>query len=108
VLNRARGGSRALEVYPRATLRRLADSDKRFAGAAKGKLTAGERSTALLAFAERIDGLDPAQPRLISEHAFDAPVAAYTGWLAPDGLEQPPEGFNVAAGWIWFPRSPGH
>ncbi|MHB8660017.1 MAG: hypothetical protein ACYC91_19170, partial [Solirubrobacteraceae bacterium] len=34
-------------------------------------------------------------------------VAAYTGWLAPDGLEQPPTGFNVAAGWIWYPALSG-
>lgn len=33
-------------------------------------------------------------------------IAAYTAWLAPDGLEQPPEGFNLASGWIcWFPGS---
>ncbi len=93
-----------LEVYPRATLRRLADGDKRFAGAGKGKLTADERSSALRAFAELIDDLDPESPGLVSEHAFDALVSAYTGWLAPGGLEQPPVGFNVAAGWIWFPR----
>jgi hypothetical protein len=94
-------GGRVLEVYPGCTLRRLADSDKRFAGAGKGKFTADERSTALHAFADLID-FDPEDPRLISEHAFDA---AYTGWLAPDNLEQPPKDFNIAAGWIWFPRA---
>ena len=93
-----------LEIYPRATLRRLAHDDKRFVGAGKGKLTADERQSALRALAERIDHLDPANSGLVSEQAFDALVSAYTGWLEPDGLEHPPADFNLAAGWIWFPR----
>ena len=63
-----------------------------------------------------IDGLegdavglrDVADHRSIMESnpdALDAALAAYTGWLAPDGLEQPPDGFNVATGWIWFPTA---
>jgi hypothetical protein len=43
---------------------------------------------------------------VLDDHVFDAVVAAYTGWLFPDGLEPPPDGFNVAAGWIWFPKTP--
>ncbi len=39
-----------------------------------------------------------------SGHTLDAVIAAYTGWLHPDGLEAPPEDFNLAAGWIWFPE----
>lgn len=93
-----------LEVYPRATLRRLSAEDHRFAAAGAGKLTAAQRARALEAFAECIDGVNPQHPALTSDHAFDALVSAYTGWLAPDGLERPPAAFNVAAGWIWFPR----
>jgi hypothetical protein len=40
----------------------------------------------------------------LAGHALDAVIAAYTGWLGPDRLEQPPESFNLASGWIWFPR----
>ena len=94
-----------LEVYPRATLRRLARSDKRFAATGRAKLTETERTAALHGFADLIDGVEVDDHRLSSDHAFDALVSAYTAWLAPDGLEPPPPGFNIAAGWIWFPAA---
>jgi hypothetical protein len=94
-----------LEVYPRATLRRLSERDSRFAGASRGKLTSNERASALAAFGDLISGVDPGDPRWASDHAFDALVSAYTGWLAPEGLEPPPKNFNVAAGWIWYPAA---
>jgi hypothetical protein len=65
----------------------------------------GDRCAIAMATKQLIEGVDPQDERLASEHAFDALVAAYTGWLAPEGLEEPPEGFNVAAGWIWFPAA---
>jgi hypothetical protein len=72
--------------------------------AGKGKLTEEERVETLKAFASLVDGIDAHRAALRSGHAFDALVSAYTAWLAPDGLELPPPGFNIAAGWIWFPR----
>ncbi len=93
-----------LEVYPRATLRRLSDSDGRLRLREKGESPEGFRGRVLEALGERVDGLANEPALLLDGHVFDALVAAYTAWLAPDGLEQPPEGFNVASGWIWFPR----
>jgi hypothetical protein len=93
-----------LEVYPRATLRRLSDGDERLRPRVKGESPAEFRGRVLVALGDRIDGLDH-QPALLADgHAFDALIAAYTAWHAPDGLEPPPEGFNLASGWIWFPR----
>ncbi|MHB8660144.1 MAG: DUF429 domain-containing protein [Solirubrobacteraceae bacterium] len=63
-----------LEVYPRATLRRLAASDHRFAAAGKGKLTETERALALEAFCDLIDGIDTQSSDLRADHAFDALV----------------------------------
>jgi hypothetical protein len=54
--------------------------------------------------AERVDGLEAAPLLWSNGHVFDALIAAYTAWLAPGGLEPPPAGFNVASGWIWFPK----
>ena len=70
----------------------------RFAATGHAKLPETERTHALHGFANLIDGVDPDDERLSSEHAFDALVSAYTGWLAPDGLEAPPPGPNTAAG----------
>ncbi len=40
-----------------------------------------------------------------SDDVFDALIAAYTGSLHPDRLEEPPEGFNIASGWIRFRKA---
>lgn len=56
---------------------------------------------ALSGFASEIDHLSEHQAGLVSVHAVDALVAAFTGWLHPSGLEAPPPGFNLASGWIW-------
>jgi DNA helicase HerA-like ATPase len=50
-----------------------------------------------------VGGLAEHRPGLAPAHAVDALIAAYTGWLHPRGLEPPPPGYNVAAGWIWAP-----
>jgi predicted nuclease with RNAse H fold len=96
-----------LEVYPRATLRRLSAGDPRLAPRIKSESPAGFRERVLEGFAALVGGLDEHAGALAITHTLDALVAAYTGWLAPDGLEPPPDGFNVAAGWIWFPRRLG-
>lgn len=40
-----------------------------------------------------------------NDHVMDAVLAAYVAWLGPERLDQPPEGFNLASGWIWLPRA---
>lgn len=94
-----------LEVYPRATLRRLSAADQRLAPRIKSESPAGFRKRVLEGFAALVGGLDEHAVALAVTHTLDALVAAYTGWLAPEGLEEPPEGFNIAAGWIWFPAA---
>lgn len=94
-----------LEVYPRATLRRLGESDPRLAPRAKAEDHAAFRLRVLKGFGELVGGLKDHATALAVTHTLDALVAAYTAWLAPDGLEPPPGEFNLAAGWIWFPRS---
>jgi hypothetical protein len=54
--------------------------------------------------AQRIDGLDGFAELTTSGHVFDGLIAAYTAWRSPDGLEAPPAGFNLSAGWIWVPQ----
>jgi hypothetical protein len=72
----------------------------------EGELAARRfQSRVLRKLDERIVGLDGDVNELPGDHAFDAVIAAYTGWLAPDGLEQPPDAFNAASGWIWLPKA---
>jgi Protein of unknown function (DUF429) len=94
-----------LEVYPRATLRRLSLSDPRLAPKAKSEEPEAFHGRLVAGFADLVDSLEAHADDLLVPHTLDALVAAYTGWLAPDGLEPPPDGFNLAAGWIWLPRS---
>lgn len=95
-----------LEVYPRATLRRLGDGDTRLLPRAKGELSEAFRARVLGALGESMDGIDGHPTALENGHVFDALIAAFTGWLGPVGLEAPPEGFNLASGWIWVPKRP--
>lgn len=93
-----------LEVYPRATLRRLGDGDARLLPRSKGEAAEAFRSRVLGALSEVMDGIDEHPSVLENGHVFDALIAAYTGWLGSNGLEAPPDGFNLASGWIWVPR----
>ncbi|HXV05735.1 MAG TPA: DUF429 domain-containing protein [Solirubrobacterales bacterium] len=97
-------GPELIEVYPAASLLRLGFEGRpaRKEGEAAAR---GFQSRVLTTLGERIVGLDGDVDELPGSHAFDAVIAAYTGWLAPDGLEPPPGDFNAAAGWIWLPRA---
>lgn len=97
-----------LEVYPAGTLAALAENGQpQLVPRSKGE-DAGARARRLVAgMAELVDGLDDSSAaRAVKSggHAFDALVAAYTAWLAPEGLEPPPAELDVSAGWIWLPR----
>jgi predicted nuclease with RNAse H fold len=98
-----------LEVYPRATLVRLAGLDKGLRPRSRGESQGKYRARILRALEGEAIGLKvgDGERRNVraSGHTLDAVIAAYTGWLHPGGLEAPPEGFNVAAGWIWFPKA---
>jgi predicted nuclease with RNAse H fold len=98
------GGPEAIEVYPAASLLRWGCGQR--PSRREGAETARRfRVKVLGVLGEQISGLDA--PGIVHEddHAFDALIAAYTGWLAPEKLEQPPEGFNAASGWIWLPNA---
>lgn len=93
-----------LEVYPKATLRQLAVSNPSLAPRQKGEEPDAYRKRVLSALAQRIDNLGAHADALQSGHVFDGLIAAYTGWLSPTGLQPPPDNFNVASGWIWYPH----
>ncbi len=94
-----------LEVYPRASLRRLSETEPRLRPREKGEAPAAFRGRALEGFGTLLDGIDCHAAELEDGHVFDALVAAYTGWLGSDGLLGPPSGFNLASGWIWVPKA---
>ncbi len=93
-----------IEIYPYASQHRLAATEPR--------VRPQEEDETHQTYAERVlDGIEqlgvdlgPHRPQLAREHVLDALLAAHTGSLAWGGLESPPDGFNLAAGWIWFPR----
>lgn len=92
-----------LEVYPRATLSRLSKQTPSLAPKHKDEADEVYRERLVRGFGQLIDIGDHA-PALANPHVLDGLIAAYTAWLAPEGLEPPPKGFNVASGWIWFPK----
>lgn len=96
-----------LEVYPRATLHRLGEADAGLRPQAKGEPDEVYAERVIAGFGRLVNGVGKYELSLSAagHHVLDALAAAYTGWLAPDGLEPPPEHFNVAAGWIWYPRA---
>ena len=96
-----------LEVYPRASLRRLASHDPELRPRDKHEDHSAFRARVLGALSAEVDRLDDFPAALANGHVFDAVIAAYTGWLGPDGLEPPPAGFNLASGWIWVPHAVG-
>lgn len=99
----APGAVQVLEVYPYATLARLGESDARLRPRDPGEADEAFADRILAALSEQVDGIDDNREALTDGHATDALVAAWTGWLGPDRLEQPRAGYNVAAGWIWLP-----
>jgi predicted nuclease with RNAse H fold len=96
-----------LEVYPRATLLRLSVGDSRLRPRERGEAVSTYRARVVDGLCGTTVGLllDPSMRTLATDsgHVLDALIAAYTGWLGPRRLEQPPKGFNVASGWIWVP-----
>jgi predicted nuclease with RNAse H fold len=92
-----------IEVYPKATLALL-----------RMALPYKKRPEVRLEILERMEGLSFApgvwrEDCVQSDHAFDAIVCAYTGFLyARDGWAMPPESAAVMArdGWIWVPPDP--
>jgi predicted nuclease with RNAse H fold len=100
------GAVTVLEVYPYATLVCLGSSDERLKPRRSNEEHATFSGRVLDALGEHLGGLDDHSDALREEHVIDALIAAWTGWLAPDGLEQPPPEYNVAAGWIWLPAQP--
>lgn len=102
----APGVTAVIEVYPYATLSRLADGDKRLSPRKPGEADLEFRDRIIEGLSKDIAGLDEEREALVSGHAIDALVAAYTGWLHPDGLEAPPADHNIASGWIWAPPVP--
>lgn len=101
----APGAVAVLEVYPYATLWRLGQGDARLRPRDPGEGDHGFSDRILTALSNEVDDLDKHRDDLVSGHALDALIAAYTGWLHPEGLETPPPGYNVASGWIWTPRT---
>jgi hypothetical protein len=57
------------------------------------------------ALSERVDNVAANAQLAAGRHVLDGLLSAYTGWLYPDGVEQPPQNFNSAAGWIWLPAA---
>jgi predicted nuclease with RNAse H fold len=94
-----------LEVYPRATLTQLQVGDNELRPRDKGEAPDAYRARVRSRLRTRIGQLDEHASELRNGHVFDALIAAYTGWLGPKGLQQPPDGFNLSSGWIWFPKT---
>lgn len=98
------GGPELIEVYPAASLHRLGWT-KRPSSSAGEAAVHRFRGRVLKSLGDEIAGLRDYQECRDDGHIFDALIAAYTGWLAPDGLQAPDDGFNAASGWIWVPRA---
>lgn len=103
----APGAVAVLEVYPYATLSRLAQREIRLRPRGPKELDADFSDRILAGLSSDIADLDQHRAGLASGHAVDALIAAYTGWLHPHGLESPPPDYNIAAGWIWTPLTAG-
>ncbi len=97
------GAVTVLEVYPYASLWRLGQRNARLRPRRPEEADQEFSERILAGLSEDVGGVDEHRGDLGSGHAIDALIAAYTGWLHPDGLQAPPEGFNLASGWIWAP-----
>lgn len=100
----APGAVAVLEVYPYATLWRLGERDTRLRPRWSGEPDQAFSDRILAGLSGEIGNLDEHRSDLVSGHAVDALIAAYTGWLHPDRVESPPPDYNLASGWIWMPR----
>ena len=100
----APGAVQVLEVYPYASLARLGRGDERLRPRAAQEADVVFAARVIDGLSSHVDISDTHVQSLSGVHVVDALVAAYTGWLAPDGLEPPPRDYNQAAGWIWLPR----
>ena len=98
-----RSPATVLEVYPRATLRRLAAADERFARPHPGEQPEQHHARVLAGLSNLIGGVAEHPLLTTNRHVLDALTAAYTGWLWPDKLEPPPALPLRRSGWIWFP-----
>lgn len=96
-----------LEVYPTATLLRLSAQSVKLRPKARGEAEGDFCSRVASGLVEiGLGGIEDQRDQLeANRDVLDAVLAAYTGWLGPERLEQPPEGFNPASGWIWFPKA---
>ena len=99
------GAVEVLEVYRYASLARLGQLDTRLLPRAKEEEGEAFAGRVVEALAEEVDGVEDHRDVLLTTHVLDSLVAAYTGWLSPEGLEQPPDDYNVASGWIWLPKA---
>ncbi len=100
----APGRVRVLEVYPYATLSRLGEESRGLRPQENGEDNLAFADRILASLSPHLKGIGEHAAALRTRHALDALVAAFTGWLDPEELEAPPEGFNQASGWIWLPR----
>ena len=96
-----------LEVYPAASLIRLSTLSNKLEPKQAGEEEVDFCARAATGLGEIGLGDVEAHRKAIeaSRDVLDAVIAAYTGWLGPERLEAPPEGFNLASGWIWFPKA---
>lgn len=99
------GSAEVLEVYPYATLSRLGNRDRSLRPKEPDEESHAFAHRILRALGEQVDGIESHRAQFQNGHVLDALVAAYTGWLSPDDLEDPGD-FNVASGWIWLPQRP--
>ncbi|MGH2973559.1 MAG: DUF429 domain-containing protein [Solirubrobacterales bacterium] len=96
-----------LEVYPAASLLRFSVANEKLRPKQTGEGEGEFCARAATGLAELgVKGIEDHRAALeVSHDVLDAVLSAYTGWLHPGGLECPPDGFNVASGWIWFPKA---
>lgn len=93
-----------LEIYPAASLRQMG-----WTGRPPKRAPLKDRvsfySEVVDSLTTEVNGTDEWPQCREQDDVFDALIAAYTGWLYPEGLVTPPQGFNLASGWIWFPKA---
>jgi predicted nuclease with RNAse H fold len=96
-------GREILEIYPAASLRQMGWTNRPPKEDAL-EVRVQFYTEVVESLETEIDGLSDWPKCRENDDVFDALIAAYTGWLYPEGLVEPPSGFNLASGWIWFPK----